>query len=227
LSLLTHLAVSCATLPDPGKSSGTQFNPQAIAIPKKSANAHVAPWKRHRHVNVSFDGEWSPLAARIQPILTDPDFRISSVESYRTDRGHVSQTHTGPGGEKTIERNGHSVSVSYNGEPTADPEKLDASALVADAYTIFVFGSSWLSVNATNLQLLPGREMDGESCHLVAGTLSPGIGRSSRDHFIAWISKDIALLRRFQFTFNGLDSTRGADVEVTFLGMKTAPGGTI
>jgi hypothetical protein len=227
LLLLPFLAVSCATLPNPAEVKGSQSDPAATAILKKSAAAHGDPWKRLRNVKVSFDGEWTTLAKKVQPVLTDPDFRKTSVESYRPGRKQVSQTHTGPGGTKTVERNGDSVSVSYNGTNSNDPEKLDAAALVTDAYTILVFGSSWLAENATNLKQLPSRELDGEPCHLVAGTLKPGIGRASEDQFIAWISEDTHLLKRFQFTLNGLESTRGADVEVTFLDMKKAPDGTV
>lgn len=224
--LPSFLAVSCASLPDPGKVSHSPPGSEATAILKKSASAHGDPWKRLSLVKVSFDGEWSTLATRIQPVLTDADFRKSSVESYRTGGRRIFQIHTGPGGTKTVERHGNSTSVSYNGKPTDDREKLDAAALVADAYTVFVFGSSWLSENSENLQLLPTRKLNGESCHLISGTLKPGIGKSSEDHFIAWISNDTSLLKRFQFTLNGLESTRGADVEVTFLEMKTAAGGT-
>jgi hypothetical protein len=227
LLLLPFLVASCATLPDPAKATSSQPDPEATAILAKSAAAHGDPWKRLHHVKVSFDGEWSALAKRIQPVLTDPDFRKTSIESYRPGRKRVSQIHAGAGGTKTVERSGDSISVSYNGTATEDQEKLDAAALVTDAYTILVFGSSWLSENATNLQLLPGRKLDGEPCHLVAGSLKPGIGRASEDHFIAWISEDTALLKRFQFTLNGLESTRGADVEVTFLHMKTATDGTV
>ena len=189
--------------------------------------AHGEPWKLLSRVDVSFDGEWSSLAKRIQPVLTDPGFRKTSVESYRTGRKRVSQTHTGTGGTKTVERDGSSVSVTYNGTASEDTDQLDAAALVSDAYTVFVFGSSWLSENGGDLQLLPGRTLDGESCHIVSGILRPGFGNSPEDRFIAWISKDGSLLRRFQFTLNGLESTRGADVEVTFQELKTAPGGTV
>lgn len=221
------LTVSCATLPDPKIVARSPSNGEAIAILKKSASAHGDPWKRFSEVKVSFDGEWSTLATRIQPVLTDPDFRKSSIESYQPGRKRILQIHSGPGGTKKVMRSGSSISTTYNGKPTDDPEKLDASALVADAYTIFVFGSSWLSENAKNLQILPDRKLNGEPCHLISGSLQPGVGASSEDHFIAWISKDSSLLKRFQFTLNGLQSTRGADVEVTFSEMKTAPGGTI
>jgi hypothetical protein len=228
LVLPCYLAItSCATLPDPANSNRSPSQPEAIAILKKSARVHSVPWKRFSEVKVSYDVKWSPLTTRLQPVLTDTDFRKSSVETYRPAQRRMSQIHRGPGGTKSVERNGDSITVTYNGKPAENPEQRDAAALVADAYTIFLFGSSWLSENAENLQLLPSRTLNGESCHLISGSLKPGIGASSEDHFIAWISKDSSLLKRFQFTLNGLQSTRGADVEVKFSEMKTAPGRTI
>lgn len=227
LVLPCYLAItSCATLPNPANSNRSPSQPEAVAILKNSAKAHGDPWKRFSEVKVSYDGKWSFLTTRLQPVLTDTDFRRSSVEIYRPTQQRMSQIHRGPGGTKSVERNGNSITVTYNGKPTENPEQRDAAALVADAYTIFLFGSSWLSENAENLQLLPARKLNGEPCHLISGHLKPGIGKSPEDHFIAWISKDSSLLKRFQFTLNGLQSTRGADVEVTFSEMKRAPGGS-
>ncbi len=224
---LPFLAVSCATLPDPSEATASSNNPDASRIIAESAAAHGDPWKRYERIKVSFDGEWSGLATRIQPVLTDPSFRKTSVETYRTGERNVSQTHTGPAGIKTVERAGNSVTVSYNGTPSDDAEKLDAAALVADAYTVFIFGSSWLAENGTGFGILPGMEIDGEACHLVSGRINPGLGRSTEDRFIAWIAKDTMLLKRFQFTLNGLESTRGADVDVTFSGMRALPDGSV
>lgn len=224
--LLPFIAVSCATLPNPYGVATSQTDETAASIIKASAAAHGDPWKRYNRVNVSFDGQWGKLATRIQPALTDPDFRKSSTETYRTGRKNVSQTHTGPEGTKTVTRNGNSISVSYNGTPAHNSEKLDAAALVTDAYTVFLFGSSWLAENGKHFQLLPSQSIAGESCHLVSGTLQPGLGKSPQDKFIAWISKDTNHLKRFQFTLNGLESTQGADVDVTFSQMKTTPDGS-
>ena len=224
--LLPLIAASCATLPNPYGVPTSGTDEKAAAILKASASAHGDPWKRYRTVKVSFDGRWGKLATRIQPALTDPSFRKSSTETYRTGSKDVSQTHTGPAGTKTVSRKGSSISVSYNGTPTSDGEKLDAAALVTDAYTNFLFGSSWLAANGENLHLLPGQSIGGEACQLVSGTLKPGLGNSPSDNFIAWISEDTKLLKRFQFTLNGLESTQGADVDVTFSQMRTAPDGS-
>lgn len=215
-ALLFILANSCATLRDPSSVPTSQNNPTAYAILKKSAASQGNPWQRYDRVEISFDGEWGRLATKIQPVLTDPDFRKSSVEIYLPKSGKVFQTHTGPSGIKTVARSGGKVSVSYNGNAFQTAETLDAAALVVDAYTLFVFGSSKLVESATCLQLLPSEAMNGEVCHLVSGALKPGLGNSPKDRFIAWISKDTGYLLRLQFTLNGLESTQGADVDVPF-----------
>jgi len=226
-ALLPLLVISCSTLRDPSAVPTSQNNPAAYAVLKKSAAIQGNPWTRYDRVKVSFDGEWGKVATKIQPVLTDPSFRKSSVETYFPNSGKVVQTHTGPSGTKSVTRNGEKISVSYNGNASQNPETLDAAALVADAYTLFVFGSSNLVASATGLQLLPSEAMNGEVCHLVSGALLPGLGNSPKDQFIAWISKDTGYLLRLQFTLNGLESTKGADVDVTFSDFKTLPGGSV
>lgn len=220
------LLASCSTLPVPGTSDAA---PSAAAreIILKSATTHGDPWKNYRNVEVSYTGEWTGIAKRLQPVLTDPAFRVSSVETYQTATGRVRQLHTGPQGNKSVERRRPDVRVSYNGTPSGDREVLDSAALVADAYTAFLFGPSWLLRNGTDFKLLSGRTLDGDACQLIEGRLAPGLGPSGEDHFIAWISKDSGLMRRFQFTLNGLESTRGADVDVIYSNFQNAPDGSI
>lgn len=194
---------------------------------RAAASKHGDPWKRYRTVQVSYSGKWSLLATKLQPVLTDPGFRGSSVESYQPRLARVAQTHSGPAGTKSVVRQSQRVEVAFNGARSSDQETKDAAALVADAYTIFLFGPSWLTTHARDLQLLTDRDLSGESCQLVAGRLAPGIGRSSEDYFIAWVGKESGLMERFQFTLNGLDSTRGADVDVTFSEFWKAADGSI
>ncbi len=117
--------------------------------------------------------------------------------------------------------------MQFNGTNSTDREVLDSAALVADAYTAFLFGPSWLLRKGTDFKLIGGRTLDGERCHLIAGRLSPGFGDSDEDHFIAWIGQDSLLMRRFQFTLNGLDATRGADVDVTFSDFRKTADGSV
>lgn len=194
---------------------------------ERSAAANGDAWKRNREIQVGYDGEWAPLAVRLQPALTDSGFRKSSVETYKPVTGSVRQVHTGPKGTKTVERRRPEIRVAFNGAASTEREAMDSAALVADAYTAFLFGSSWLSRKGADFRLLGERELGGETCHLIAGRLSPGFGVSGEDHFIAWIGRESLLMQRFQFTLNGLDSTRGADVDVTFSDFRKASDGSV
>jgi len=199
----------------------------SAAILKDAATIQGDPWKKYRRVEVAYFGTWSTLATKLQPILTDPDFRKSSVEVYQPRQRQVSQVHSGPAGSKLVNRKNQFTRVAFNGTPTQDSDVTAAAALVADAYTIFLFGPSWLSANARDLHRLSDRTLDQETCHLIAGRLSPGIGSLTEDHFIAWIGKTSGLMKRFQFSLNGVESTRGADVDVTFSEHWKAKDGSI
>jgi len=201
---------------------------EAKAALQRSAAAHGSPWKNYRKVEVSYDGEWSTLATKIQPIITDPEFRKSSDEIYQTRSGKVSQLHRGPGGMKEVTRmRPTQTQVEFNGKRSDDPEVRAAAALVADAYAVFLFGSSWLLANGEDFSLLPDATFEGDLCQLVVGRVVPGFGNSKEDFFVAWLSKKTGLLRRFQFSLNGMESTQGADVDVEFSEFRTAADGSV
>jgi hypothetical protein len=221
------LMASCSSLPVPGERIAGCPNDEAEAVLRRAAAIQGDPWKRYSKVEVSYSGTWSTLATKLQPVLTDPGFREGSVEIYQPRVARVRQTHKGPSGTKEVVRQPSRIEVSLNGVKSADVEVKDASALVADAYTIFLFGPSWLVDHARDFCLLDDDDLSGEACRLVAGRLEPGIGNSREDEFIAWIGKESGLMKRFQFSLNGLDSTRGADVDVVFSGHWTAKDGSI
>ena len=227
LGLGLSFLVSCSSLPVPGRAVATGTNADAVAVLKRSAAKHGNPWQNYREVQVSYSGEWSSLATRLQPVLTDPGFRKSSVETYQPRSGRVRQFHTGPQGTKQVTRQGLKTAVVFNGKLANDPEATAAAALVVDAYTAFLFGPSWLIEQGSQHTLLTEKSLGGESCSLVAGKLNPGIGSPAPDDFIVWIGKDSGLMRRFQFSLNALDSTRGADVEVTFSDHWKAADGSV
>lgn len=178
-------------------------------------------------MQVSYDGKWSTIATKVQPVITDPGFRKSSVEIYQPRLGRVRQTHSGPMGTKEVLRQRPQSDVKFNGVRSTDREVADAAALVADAYTVFLFGTSWLAENGRDLRLLGEQALDGKPCQLVGGRLSPGLGNSSEDYFIVWIAKESGLMKRFQFSLNGMDSTRGADVDVAFSEFWKAADGSV
>jgi hypothetical protein len=218
---------SCSSLPVPGPANAGAPSHEARQIIRQSAARHGDAWKNNREVEVGYTGEWSVIAERLQPVLTDSGFRKSSVEIYQPPTGRVRQIHSGPLGTKTVDRLRPEIRVAFNGTASTEREVLDSAALVADAYTAFLFGPSWLSRKGADFKIIGERKLDGELCHLIAGRLSPGFGNSNEDHFIAWIGHDSSLMRRFQFTLNGLDSTRGADVDVTFSDFRKAADGSI
>lgn len=188
----------------------------ARQILEQSAKAHGDLYHSIAEVEVGYEGVWSKFAKRVQPTLVDAEYRRSSKERYLIDSDEIIQQHHGSAGSKLVHRDGISVNVSYNGVVNTDGEVNDAAALVADAYEVFLFGSSYLSANGRELEYVGMREEDGKKFHLVQGALIAGLGFSGRDEFIAWVAVDSGLLHRFQFTLNGLESTRGADVSVEF-----------
>lgn len=189
------LLTSCSSLPVPGRATAGAPTEEARQIIKRSAARQGDAWINYREVKVGYTGEWSTISERLQPILTDSNFRKSSVETYQPAAGRVEQVHTGPQGIKTVNRQRPRIQVSFNGSASTDREVLDSAALVADAYTAFLFGPSWLSRMGADFKRIGERTLDGERCHLIAGRLSPGFGNSGEDHFIAWISRDSSLMR--------------------------------
>lgn len=228
LALLSlALLPSCARLEVPGKVEVVGDSAAASRLLSHSAKTSGDPWSRYGKVEVSYSGEWSGIAKKVQPVLVDPNFRKSSVELYEPRSSRVRQVHNGPGGTKVVLRTPKSTKVSYGGIESRDSEVKASSALVADAYTAFLFGPSYLKTRASSLGVVAPRKVGDELCDGVQGSLKPGVGESTEDHFIAWIGRDSGLMRQFQFTIDGLESTRGADVEVTFSEHWKASDGTI
>jgi hypothetical protein len=222
-------APACSTLPRPAAARATRPADAAAAraILEQSVRTHGDSWRRYRVVEAGYDGTWSRLVPRLQPVLVDAEFRKSSLETYEPRTARVLQVHRGPAGVKEVERRRGDVVVRFNGAATGSREVLDAAALVADAYTMFLFGPSWLLAHATELDLSGERDFAGERCRLVAGVLRPGLGNSREDRIIAWVGASSGVLLRIQFTLNGLASTAGADVDVSFSGHWRAPDGSL
>ncbi|MGJ8634048.1 MAG: hypothetical protein ACSHX7_09010 [Luteolibacter sp.] len=218
--------VSCSSLPVP-EPTGGDGSSDAKVILRNAAKAEGDLWRSYRKVEVGYDGEWSGLAKRVQPVLTDPEFRKSSEEVYEPRAGRITQVHSGVAGTKRVVRKGDGIEISYNGEKDEDTEKNAAAALVADAYELFLYRSSLLVEKGSGFVLSGERELDGRICYLVSGNLEGGIGDSPGDSFIAWIGKESGVMERFQFSLNGLESTVGADVDVTFLEKWKAKDGSV
>lgn len=229
LSLLVSLLLAaCTSLPDPNLPPSL-VSDAARQLLARSAIKAGRPWRRLAKVEVAYSGEWTRIVQKLQPELVNAEYRKSSKEVYFPRLRRVEQTHSGPRGTKTVLRTPATIEVGlplYR-QPT-EVEK-DAAALVADAYMMFTFGADYLLTRGHDWRLWPGmqrHEIDGDPCSLVFGTLKPGVGRSTEDRVIVWISQRDHRLRRLQFTLNGLASAAGADVDVTFNDFKPGPHGT-
>ena len=85
-------------------------------------------------VRLSVTGTWGNMIKRIQPIVTDFEYRIDSSERYWIRDGRSQVEWNGPAGQKVITWDYPNVSVSYNGIESADPDVLGSSAMTSSTF---------------------------------------------------------------------------------------------
>lgn len=218
---------SCATrFPAAAETDSTPAaNARARDLLLASVAAHgTDPFRAGHTITADLEGEWSTLAPRVQPVLVDVGYRKASTEIYDLETRITKQSHRGPSGTKDVTRDHHqrTIAVSYNGTPADDPEVLSAAALVADAYLMFTTTPAYfLHTPHTGFSPLPDVDLAGRSYHRLRTTLIPGLGDAASDDVVLWIDSETRLAHRVHFTLNGLESTRGAHVDVTFLDSST------
>ncbi|MGB8466719.1 MAG: hypothetical protein WCE49_17365 [Terrimicrobiaceae bacterium] len=163
-----------------------------------------------------YEGRWAALGPKFQPVLADTKFRRGSEERLLIAPRALMQEHAGPGGKKTVLRQSGAVAVGYNGAVSNDLEANRAATLVADAYTLFLLGPFYF--DQPGVVLVPNGEatVDKAACDQVLAVLCPGFGMAEEDRVILFIDRATKQLRRVRMTLNGLESTRGAEVDVTF-----------
>ncbi len=224
--LLPLLSACASPLPE---LLGTRSPPAAQARLRDSAQAHgLAAYKALRDVNVSYSGQWRPLIGRLQPVLVDGGFRVSSQERLMPAQGLVAQAHTGLSGSKQVLRRtamfggggGSSaggqgdVRIWFNGEESADADARAAAALVVDGYSLFLLGPMVLADRNLVLELSGTDTVDGRVCDVLHVRLEPGLGFSVRERVALLIDRQDALVRSIRFGLEGLVSTQGAVAEV-------------
>lgn len=224
LSLLLMLG-GCASRGIP-QASGQFEELSARALLKRSAEAHgLAAYQQIKDLNVSYSGEWYGLVSRIQPGLIDAGFRQASQERTLLKSAPLTgQNHQGAQGSKQVIRAAGSVQVYYNNAPSTDKEALAAAALVADAYRMFLTGPFYFLDNNLSLEMAEGETVDGRACEALLAVRRPGHGWSAEDRYLLFIDRENHLLRRVRFTMEGLDSTKGAIVEVDFFDHQNIAG---
>lgn len=223
--LMPLLSACASPLPE---LLGTRSPPAAQARLRDSAQAHgLAAYSALRDVNVSYSGQWRPLIGRLQPVLVDGGFRVSSQERLMPAQGLVAQAHTGLSGSKQVLRRtaifgGGSgstggqgdVRVWFNGEESADADARAAAALVVDGYSLFLLGPLLLADRGLVLELSGTDTVDGRVCDVLHVRLEPGLGFSARERVALLIDRQDALVRSIRFGLEGLASTQGAVAEV-------------
>ena len=203
----------------------TTSEPEALALVTASQQAHGrAAFDRIRDLSVSYAGRWAPIGPRFQPVLVDSKFRGVSEERIILSPRIIAQTHTGPGGVKKVLRSPGQIAIAYNGTVSQEAEANQAAALVADAYTLFLLGPFYFQQSATVFAMNGESLVDGALCDEVLAILRPGVGMAKEDRYILHIDRSSKVLRRVRLTLNGLDSTRGAEVDVTFRQFKKIDG---
>jgi hypothetical protein len=168
-------------------------------------------------INLSTDGHWHTLIQRVQPLISDAGFRVTSEERYRPRDGIYAVHQHGPLGDKQVIRTPAGITVYYNGVRETDPAKLRATALTNDAFALFHFGPSFIKARATAISRLPDGREGSQRYYRLLATLSPGFGEATRDEVVLWINAQTHLLYRVHFTLNGFETTQGAHVDTTFL----------
>jgi len=216
---LPWLAACATPLPITSPPAGSSA---AAARLRESAEAHgLAAYRTLADVNIAYDGQWRPLIDRIQPVVVDRGFRVRSQERLMPAAGVVAQSYTGPQGVKHVWwRRGAGggalgdVGVWFNGSPSADASHLAASALVAEAYGLFLLGPLWLVDQGLTMELDGTERVDGRLCDVVQVWKTPGLGRVALDRVAVCIDRGDSLTRRVRFTLEGFVATRGAVAEV-------------
>lgn len=177
-------------------------------------------YRNLRDISVAYDGQWRPLIDRVQPEVVDKGFRGPSEERLLPAQGVVAQAYTGPAGQKQVwwQRGSRAgtdgrVEVWTNGQRRREAGYLAASALVAEAYGLFLLGPLWLVGRSLPAAMAGTERVHGRLCDVVEVETSPGLGLVARDRVAVCIDRDDGICRRVRFTLEGYPGTRGAVAE--------------
>ena len=216
LAVLGSVLASCVS---PQISTGPvqRSDPRATALVAAAQRAQGGKaFAKVRDISVRYEGQWAPIGPRFQPVLADTKFRRGSEERLLVNVRVMAQLHTGPAGKKLVVRTPEKVIVAYNGARSPDAEANRAAALVADAYTMFLLGPCYFDRRGVVFSAVGDEVVDGAVCDKVLAILRPGFGFAEEDRVVLFIDRASKQLRRVRMTLNGLESTRGAEVDVTF-----------
>lgn len=225
LALAASFLSACSS-PQIASREIAKSDPAALALLAASQRAHgKKSFENVRDVSVRYDGKWGPVGPRFQPVLVDKAFRGSSEERLILGAKRiVAQEHAGSAGKKSVLRVPGEIAVTYNESLSTDEEARRAAALVADAYTMFLLGPHYFSRPGVVLAKAGEGVVDKAVCDQVLAVLRPGFGMAEEDRVIISIDRASQQLRRVRMTLNGLESTQGAEVDVTFRDFRRIDG---
>ncbi len=182
LLIVLALLAGCASFPQAGSDARFDDGLSAQQVFDQCLAAHGGDIREYPgDINISTDGHWYALIQRIQPIVSDAGFRVTSQERYRPRDGLYAVRHDGPLGTKQVVRTPAGISVYYNGQPETDPVKLRATAMTNDAFQMFHFGPSFFRHRAIAWERMPDTREKGRSFRRLLATLQPGFGEAARD----------------------------------------------
>lgn len=215
--LLASLAAPLAGCGTPLPLVPPAADPDAQALLDETCQAHgLADYRRLRDISVAYEGQWRPLVGRIQPEVVDEAYRGPSQERLLPHQGIVAQAYTGPAGRKHVywQRAPREVQVWVDGQPRRDEAALDAAALVAEGYGLFLLGPLWLAGRGLPLQRDGSERFDGRLHDRLQVWLRPGLGRVAEDRVTLLVDRRTRVTHRLRFTLEGAAGTRGAVAQV-------------
>lgn len=195
------------------------------AVLARSLAAHGGDLRgRSGDLNYASDGHWFSLIQKIQPVVTDAGYRVTSEARYSPSQGRYAVRHVGPKGVKQVVRTPGAIEVYYDGVRVTDPDILAATAMTSDAFELFHFGPSFLSARATRVERMPDVTEAGRRYLRVMADIAPGFGEAANDRVIAWFDPQTHLLYRVHMTLNGFKTTQGAHVDTTLTDYRNLGG---
>jgi hypothetical protein len=219
----TAMLVGCTTIP---AVTTTQSSVAAKALLAATQKAHGAEaFAKIRDLSVDIDGEWATVVPKLQPILTDVQFRKSSQERLLLTQNVTAQKHNGPGGDKVVLKQGGQVSVVYNTKQEGTAAQVASSHLVMEAYKLFLMPAFYMQ-RAALLEQAGTDTVDGHACDLLVAVLRPGFGDAVEDRAMLYIDQQTKLVRRVRLTLEGFESTKGAVVDTTYRAYQEVAGVT-
>ena len=220
LLILTCIALSaCASkFPSPEWAVHSESSPNGVEIFTNTFNTHGGEsLDQLNDVNVSITGKWKKLIRKIQPLVTDFNYRVDSQERLLPQARIYAALYRGPGGTKKVIRTPDSIDVYYNDLQSTQPDVMSSTALTADSFHLFLLASLALEPWRNQFTRLTDETENDTRYYRIHVYRTPGFGFSTSDEVVLWINQQTNRTYKVQITLEGHSTTKGAHVEVAYL----------